>query len=56
MGVTFPIILAAKLLGSVLTVADDFPKFNPEPGCRAASAQPVDGSCGIAGLQSLYGG
>ena len=38
MGVTFPIIVAAKLVGSVLMVADDFPKFNPEPGCRAASA------------------
>ena len=38
MGATFAIILAAKLVGSVLTVADDFPKFNPEPGCRAASA------------------
>ena len=38
MGVTFPIILAAKLAGSVLAVADDFPKFNPEPGCKAASA------------------
>ena len=38
MGITFAIALAAKLAGSVLTVADDFPKFNPEPGCRAASA------------------
>jgi hypothetical protein len=38
MGVTFPIILAAKLVGSLLTVADDFPKFDPETGCRAASA------------------
>jgi hypothetical protein len=38
MVVAFPIILAAKLAGLVLTVADDFPKFNPEPGCRAASA------------------
>ena len=38
MGSAFSIILAAKLVGSVLTVADDFPKFNPEPGCRAASA------------------
>ena len=38
MGVTFSILLAAKLVGSVITVADDFPKFNPEPGCRAASA------------------
>jgi hypothetical protein len=38
MGVAFPIILTAKLMGSVLTVADDFPKFNPEPGCKAASA------------------
>ena len=37
-GITFAIALAAKLAGSVLTVADDFPKFNPEPGCRAASA------------------
>ena len=38
MGITFAVALAAKLVGSVLTVADDFPKFNPEPGCRAASA------------------
>ena len=38
MGITFAIALAAKLAGSVFTVADDFPKFNPEPGCRAASA------------------
>jgi hypothetical protein len=49
MGVTFSILLAAKLVGSVITVADDFPKFNPEPGCRAASAK----SCGIAGLQGM---
>jgi hypothetical protein len=38
MGSAFSIILAAKLVGSVLTVADDFPKFNPEPSCRAATA------------------
>ena len=39
MGGTFPIILAAKLVGSVLAVADtSFPQFNPAPGCKAASA------------------
>jgi hypothetical protein len=36
---TFPILLAANLIGSVLTIADtSFPQFNPAPGCRAASA------------------
>ena len=37
-GITFAIALAAKLAGSILPGADDFPKFNPEPGCKAASA------------------
>ena len=35
MGVTFPLILAANLVGSVLAVADT--SF-PAPGCKAASA------------------
>ena len=39
MGGTFPILLAANLIGSFLTVADtSFPLFNPAPGCKAASA------------------
>ena len=39
MSSTFAIVLAAKLVGSVLAVADTgFPQFNPEPGCKAAMA------------------
>ena len=39
MSSTFAIALAAKLVGSVLAVADTgFPQFNPEPGCKAATA------------------
>jgi hypothetical protein len=34
----FAIILAAKLAGSALVVADGPPKFNPEPACKAAVA------------------
>jgi hypothetical protein len=37
--ITFPILLVAKLVGSVIAVADtSFPEFNPAPGCKAASA------------------
>ena len=36
---TFSILLAANLVGSILTIADTgFPQFNPAPGCKAASA------------------
>lgn len=39
MSSTFAVVLAAKLVGSVLVVADTgFPQFNPEPGCKAAMA------------------
>jgi hypothetical protein len=38
MGIAFPILLAAKLAGSVLTVADAPPKFNVAPSCKAAAA------------------
>ena len=39
MGSAFSIILTAKLVGSVLPVADTgFPQFDPAPGCKAASA------------------
>jgi len=39
MGSGFPILLAANLIGSVMTIADtSFPQFNPAPGCKAASA------------------
>jgi hypothetical protein len=36
---TFSVLLAAKLLGSVLTIADPaLPKFNVAPSCRTAAA------------------
>ena len=39
MGITFPIVLAAKLVGSVLTVAEaPPPKFNVAPSCKTAAA------------------
>jgi hypothetical protein len=39
MNMTFSIILAAKLLGSALTIADPvIPKFNVAPSCRTAVA------------------
>jgi hypothetical protein len=39
MSMTFSILLAAKLLGSVLTIADSaLPKFNVAPSCRTAVA------------------
>jgi hypothetical protein len=38
MGTIFPHLLAAKLAGLVLTIADAPPKFNVAPGCKAASA------------------
>jgi hypothetical protein len=39
MGGTFPILLAANLIGSFLTIADtSFPLFDPAPSCKAASA------------------
>jgi hypothetical protein len=38
MGILFPILLAAKLAGSVLTVADAPPTFNVAPSCKAAAA------------------
>src|SRR5262249_16129675 len=37
MGCTFPIILAATLVGSVLMVADGPPKYNVAPSCKAAA-------------------
>jgi hypothetical protein len=43
---TFAVILAAKLAGLILTVADGPPKFNPEPGCKAAVA--IDQSIDLA--------
>ena len=38
MGIPFPLFLAAKLLGSVLIVADTPPKFNVGPSCKTAAA------------------
>lgn len=51
---TFAVILAAKLAGLVLTVADGPPKFNPEPGCKAAVARPVDRFGRVARLPKLH--
>jgi|SRR6516225_3972359 hypothetical protein len=46
MGSTFRHILAAKLVGFVLTVAGGPPKFNVAPSCKAASA--IDQSMDLA--------
>jgi LAS superfamily LD-carboxypeptidase LdcB len=35
---TFPALLAVKLVGSVLTLADAPPNFDPAPACKAAVA------------------
>ena len=42
----FPHIMAAKLVGLVLMVADAPPKFNVAPGCKAAAA--IDQSMDLA--------
>ena len=52
MSSTFAVVLAAKLVGSVLAVAvTDFPQFNPEPGCKAATA--INQSIGLTESQTF---
>lgn len=38
MASTFPALLAVKLIGSVLTIADGPPNFDAAPACKAAVA------------------
>jgi hypothetical protein len=52
MSSTFAVVFAAKLVGSVLAVADTgFPQFNPEPGCKAATA--INQSIGLTVSQTF---
>jgi len=50
MSIIFPTILATALVGLVLTVADNPPKFNVDPGCKAAAA--INQSMDLAVSQS----
>ena len=51
MSSTFAIVLAAKLVGSVLAVADTgLPQFNPATGCKAALA--INQSIDLIGSQT----
>jgi hypothetical protein len=38
MNITLPIVLATLLAGTVVAAADNPPKFNVQPGCKAAAA------------------